>query len=72
MKVILSKTKYRKQRCINLFTRCNISGTRGFAMPKKRVKKKRKEKRLNRKNEFGMTDLTPWEAVEKLRKSKRA
>jgi hypothetical protein len=41
-------------------------------MPKKRVKKKRKEKRLNRKNEFGMTDLTPWEAVEKLRKSKRA
>jgi hypothetical protein len=35
-------------------------------------KKRRKEERLNRKNEFGMVDLTPREAVERLRKSKRA
>jgi hypothetical protein len=39
-------------------------------MPKKRVRKKRrKEERLNRKNLFGMTDETPYWAVERIRKS---
>ena len=48
-------------------------------MPKKsRVKMREnkeqriREERLNQKNEFGMTDLTPWEAVERIRKTKRA
>jgi len=35
---------------------------------REREQRKRKEERLNRKNEFGMTDETPWEAVEKIRK----
>ena len=37
---------------------------------KRAREKAKREERLNRKNEFGMTDETPWEAVEKIRKGK--
>lgn len=36
---------------------------------REREQRKRKEERLNRKNEFGMTDETPYWAVEEIRKA---
>jgi len=39
---------------------------------RKAKREKRLEERLNRKNEFGMVDLTPFGAVERIRKTPTA